>query len=154
MRCEFLIDFVNNSLKDLKKYKEKIENEFNMPLSEDDISDMLEDEIYKAILDSISYRFLKIQSTIGEKLFKEVLEEIGISTLNKSFVQILSEIEREGIISVDEWKELRVIRNSLSHDYPEELAEITIAINEILEKIDFFETIIKKIQKLCSQKKK
>lgn len=154
MRCEFLIDFVNNSLKDLKKYKEKIENEFNMPLSEDDISDMLEDEIYKAILDSISYRFLKIQSTIGEKLFKEVLEEIGISTLNKSFVQILSEIEREGIVSVDEWKELRVIRNSLSHDYPEELAEITIAINEILEKIDFFETIIKKIQKLCSQKKK
>lgn len=154
MRCEFLIDFVNNSLKDLKKYKEKIENEFNMPLSEDDISDMLEDEIYKAILDSISYRFLKIQSTIGEKLFKEVLEEIGISTLNKSFVQILSEIEREGIISVDEWKELRVIRNSLSHDYPEELAEITLAINEILNKIDFFETIIKKIQKLCSQKKK
>jgi hypothetical protein len=154
LRCEFLIDFVNNSLKDLKKYKEKIENEFNMPLSEDDISDMLEDEIYKAILDSISYRFLKIQSTIGEKLFKEVLEEIGISTLNKSFVQILSEIEREGIISVDEWKELRVIRNSLSHDYPEELAEITLAINEILNKIDFFETIIKKIQKLCSQKKK
>jgi hypothetical protein len=154
LRCEFLIDFVNNSLKDLKKYKEKIENEFNMPLSEDDISDMLEDEIYKAILDSISYRFLKIQSTIGEKLFKEVLEEIGISTLNKSFVEILSEIEREGIVSVDEWKELRVIRNSLSHDYPEELAEITIAINEILEKIDFFETIIKKIQKLCSQKKK
>ena len=154
MRCEFLIDFVNNSLKDLKKYKEKIENEFNMPLSEDDISDMLEDEIYKAILDSISYRFLKIQSTIGEKLFKEVLEEIGISTLNKSFVQILSEIEREGIVSVDEWKELRVIRNSLSHDYPEELAEITLAINEILNKIDFFETIIKKIQKLCSQKKK
>ena len=154
MRCEFLIDFVNNSLKDLKKYKEKIENEFNMPLSEDDISDMLEDEIYKAILDSISYRFLKIQSTIEEKLFKEVLEEIGISTLNKSFVEILGEIEREGIVSVDEWKELRVIRNSLSHDYPEELAEITIAINEILEKIDFFETIIKKIQKLCSQKKK
>ena len=154
MRCEFLIDFVNNSLKDLKKYKEKIENEFNMPLSEDDISDMLEDEIYKAILDSISYRFLKIQSTIGEKLFKEVLEEIGISTLNKSFVQILSEIEREGIVSVDEWKELRVIRNSLSHNYPEELAEITLAINEILNKIDFFETIIKKIQKLCSQKKK
>jgi hypothetical protein len=138
----------------MKKYKEKIENEFNMPLSEDDISDMLEDEVYKAILDSISYRFLKIQSTIGEKLFKEVLEEIGISTLNKTFVQILSEIEREGIVSVDEWKELRIIRNSLSHDYPEELAEITLAINEILEKIDFFETIIKKIQKLCLQKKK
>ena len=154
MRCEFLIDFVNNSLKDLKKYKEKIENEFNMPLSEDDISDMLEDEIYKAILDSISYRFLKIQSTIGEKLFKEVLEEIGISTLNKSFVEILGEIEREGIVSIDEWKELRVVRNSLSHDYPEEIAEITLAINEILNKIDFFETIIKKIQKLCLQKKK
>ena len=139
MRCEFLVDFVKKSLDDMKEYKEKIANEFNIPLQENDIEIMLEDSIYRAILDSLSYRFLKIQSIIGEKLFKEVLEEIGISTLNKSFVEILSEIEREKIVDIEEWKSLRVIRNSLSHDYPEEIAEITEAINEILEKIDLFE---------------
>ena len=154
MRCEFLVDFVKKSLDDMKEYKVKIANEFNIPLQENDIEIMLEDSIYRAILDSLSYRFLKIQSIIGEKLFKEVLEEIGISTLNKSFVEILSEIEREGIVDIEEWKGLRVIRNSLSHDYSEEIAEITEAINEILEKIDFFERIIKKIETICLQKKK
>jgi len=154
LRCEFLVDFVKKSLDDMKEYKVKIANEFNIPLQENDIEIMLEDSIYRAILDSLSYRFLKIQSIIGEKLFKEVLEEIGISTLNKSFVEILSEIEREGIVDIEEWKGLRVIRNSLSHDYSEEIAEITEAINEILEKIDFFERIIKKIETICLQKKK
>ena len=154
MRCEFLVDFVKKSLDDMKEYKVKIANEFNIPLQENDIEIMLEDSIYRAILDSLSYRFLKIQSIIGEKLFKEVLEEIGISTLNKSFVEILSGIEREGIVDIEEWKNLRVIRNSLSHDYPEEIAEITEAINEILEKIDFFERIVKKIETICLQKKK
>ena len=95
-----------------------------------------------------------IQIVLKKEVVDDELFEKVKGLTKESVVEILGEIEREGIVSVDEWKELRVIRNSLSHDYPEELAEITIAINEILEKIDFFETIIKKIQKLCSQKKK
>ena len=86
---------------------------------------------------------------MAEKVFREILEKIGINTLNKNFLEILTLCERNGIIdNTMDWKNLRYIRNSLSHDYPDELEEVIFTINRIFQSISFFEKIVENIEKL------
>ena len=91
----------------------------------------------RAILDAYLKRFASIQDFLGAKIFPLLLEVAGIHT--KKMSEILSHIEREGIIdSLENWIELRDIRNELEHDYPEELKE---ALNDLQYCINSFKKI-------------
>jgi len=83
---------------------------------QDDIYDILEDDVLLAFADQIIYRFSKAQDTIGAKLFKAFLLYEG-EEVNKPFRDILDRFEAMNIIDVDEWFELREIRNEIAHDY-------------------------------------
>ena len=88
----------------------------------------------KAILDAYLKRFASIQDFLGTKIFSPLLAIAGIG--NTKMSEILSNIEKENIIdSLDNWIELREIRNELEHDYPEELQE---ALNDLKYCIDSF----------------
>ncbi|MCD6190086.1 MAG: hypothetical protein J7K14_00915 [Sulfurimonas sp.] len=53
--------------------------------------------------------------------------------------EVLYNIEKEQIIdSLDNWIELREVRNELEHDYPEELEE---ALKDLKFRIDSFDKI-------------
>ncbi len=53
--------------------------------------------------------------------------------------EVLSNIEKENIIdSLENWIELREVRNELEHDYPEELQE---ALNDLKFCVNSFEKI-------------
>ena len=91
----------------------------------------------RAILDAYLKRFASIQDFLGAKIFSLLLEVAGIHT--KKMSEILSNIEREGIIdSLENWIELRDVRNELEHDYPEELEE---ALNDLKYCVNSFEKI-------------
>lgn len=76
----------------------------------------------KAILDAYLKRFSSIQDFLGAKIFALLLEVAGINSNKMS--EVLYYIEKEQIIdSLENWIELREIRNELEHDYPEELQE-------------------------------
>jgi len=123
----------------------KIKKEIKLPLTESEYIDLKESNVY--ILDSVAFRFAKIQSIIGEKLFKEILNFMQIDINNKTFPEILVLLEREGILhSISDWKELREIRNSLAHDYPDEIDEVIDTINYIFEKLYLLEEIVAKIR--------
>lgn len=123
----------------------KIKKEIKLPLTESEYVDLKESNVY--ILDSVAFRFAKIQSIIGEKLFKEILNFMQIDINNKTFPEILVLLEREGILhSISDWKELREIRNSLAHDYPDEIDEVIDTINYIFEKLYLLEEIVAKIR--------
>jgi DNA repair ATPase RecN len=141
---EFHIKVLNESLRILKD----IRDEFNEKYGNIDISKYEDIKSYDIkSLDALAYRFSKIQSLLGEKVFKEILEKLEYDLTNKSYIDILQYIEKEGIISsIYEWKKLREIRNSLSHDYPEEIESVVNAINEMLDSIDIFEEIVKKVE--------
>ncbi len=62
--------------------------------------------------------FAKLQDLLGAKLFRTFLEEQGFVVAQKSFFDLLRELEKEGIVDIDRWSELRKLRNSLSHEYP------------------------------------
>lgn len=76
----------------------------------------------KAILDAYLKRFISIQDFMGAKIFALLLEVAGINSNKMS--EVLYYIEKEQIIdSLENWIELREIRNELEHDYPEGLQE-------------------------------
>jgi hypothetical protein len=138
-KIEYLFENIEKSLKILKNIKQKI-----YPLNEENYLDLCENNI--TYLDTIAYRFSKIQSILGEKLFVKVLEYLEIDVNDKSFIEILALLERERILSIDKWRRLRIIRNTISHDYPEEIEFIVKAINEIFENIDYLENVYEKLK--------
>ena len=121
----------------LKEYKELIDN-----LLEDvNIYDQFTFNTLKpekrAILDAYLKRFASIQDFLGAKIFSLLLEVAGINTNKMS--EVLSNIEKENIIdSLENWIELRDVRNELEHDYPEELQE---ALEDLKYCIDNFKQL-------------
>jgi len=86
----------------------------------------------KAILDAYLKRFSSIQDFLGAKIFALLLDVAGINSSKMS--EVLYYIEKEEIIdSLENWIELREVRNELEHDYPEELEEALIDLKFCIE---------------------
>ena len=76
----------------------------------------------RAIFDAYIKRFASIQDFLGAKIFPLLIEISGIGSVKMT--EVLYHMEREEVIdSIDNWIELREIRNELEHDYPDELEE-------------------------------
>jgi len=91
----------------------------------------------RALLDAYLKRFASIQDFLGAKIFSPLLEIAGIN--NSKMSEVLSNIEKENIIdTLEEWIELREVRNELEHDYPEEVEE---ALEDLKYCIDNFEKL-------------
>jgi hypothetical protein len=69
---------------------------------------------------------------LGEKIFRNLLNLMGYNT-QKPFMEILAELEREGLIDIKEWIALRNARNAISHEYPYQEEKI-IVFDEIVSK--------------------
>ncbi len=100
----------------------------------------------KNMLDTLAFRFSKLQDLVGTKIFREFLDEVGFITEGKSFLEILKEIEKEGIIDIDSWSEFRKVRNLIAHDYPEEWEEKVEAINYLVDKTHTLIEVVEKIE--------
>ena len=91
----------------------------------------------RAILDAYLKRFASIQDFLGAKIFSPLLEIAGID--NSKMSEVLYNIEKEEIIdSLENWIELREVKNELEHDYPQELEE---ALKDLKYCIDSFEKL-------------
>jgi len=96
-----------------------------LPLSVVDFTDVEK----VTTIDSFVLRFAKIQDKMGDKLFPTVLAEVGEYKSNMSLLDVLHRLEKlELIASTDLWLDFRKLRNSLTHEYPNNRAEIVQAI--------------------------
>lgn len=80
------------------------------------------DKNQRRILDQLAYRFAKLQDTLGQKVLPAILmiaqEPIDPDA---TFAEKLNWLERMGVIpSADEWRQLRLARNAIAHEYPDE----------------------------------
>jgi len=141
-RLEFYLGLVEKSLNDFKKYKNKIS--FFLPITFENYEEL--NENFSDTLDAIAFRFSKIQSILGEKVFKLFLEELGYIVEEKSFLDILNELEKLNIIERKTWIKLREIRNRVSHEYPDEIEEIIENLEKMIDSFDIFEKIYLKIK--------
>ena len=97
-----------------------------MPFKESDFDDI---EKIKTI-DSFIYRFTKIQDRMGEKFFPLVLAELYEYKRSMALIDVLYKLEKlELLESSDSWIEYRKLRNTLTHEYPDNEDEIIEAIN-------------------------
>ncbi len=100
----------------------------------------------KFALNTLIFRFSKLQDLLGSKVFRTYLEYSGFETSDKSFFDILKELEKEGIIDIDSWNEFRVLRNQIAHEYPQEEDQILESINLFVRKSRDLIDIAKKIE--------
>jgi len=103
-------------------FEELLQN-YQFPLIKHNFEDLINNKINLAFADQIIYRFSKAQDTMGAKLFKTYMLSQG-ENIDRPFLDILNSLEKLNILNVDEWFELREIRNEIAHDYEdnEELA--------------------------------
>ena len=138
------INLVEEKLNTLNKYKEKLTVIYGFPLKKEYF---LENDIeFEELMDAIVYKFNKLQSIMGEKIFKLVLEYAGMEAREKSFLEILSLLEKEKILDMRKWREVRNLRNSFSHIYPNEADEMTENANLLIENISYLQEVFQKLK--------
>ena len=107
-------------------------------------------------LNTLIFRFSKLQDLLGTKIFRNYLDYSGYETSEKSFFELLKEIEKESIVDIDTWNEFRVIRNNIAHEYPHEEDEINENINLLIQKastlIEITNTIKSKYHETASKR--
>lgn len=131
---------VYDNLSESYKHLNRLENAFDalsrnytFPIAMDDFKQILASTEHLAYSDQIIYRFSKLQDCMGAKLFRSVLLYQG-ENINKPFLDILNQLEAIDIINVDEWFEIRDLRNEIAHDY-EDNDEIAINILNTIYKL-------------------
>lgn len=95
-----------------------------------------------SFIDQLIYRFSKLQDTMGNKLFPLILEGLQEDIENLAFIDILSKIERLGIIDDStQWLILRETRNIVTHEYPFQLDLLIEGLNQLNEQLGVLSNI-------------
>lgn len=77
------------------------------------------------VIDSFIFRFIKVQDLMGNKLFREVLSILGEYESSMSMLDVLDRLEKLRLIdSAEQWMDYRNLRNLLTHEYPDNRAEL------------------------------
>ena len=115
-----------------------------LPLTADKYTKLSDDEV--GYIDQYLFRFAKLQDTIGKRLFKAILSSLEEDIEEIPFIDLLNRLEKLNILdSVEQWLELRKIRNTLSYIYEDESEEMSLAINALFDKKQTLEKIYQKL---------
>ncbi|MEA3316281.1 MAG: toxin-antitoxin system antitoxin subunit [Campylobacterota bacterium] len=89
------------------------------------------DKISSSFIDQLNFRFSKLQDTMGESIFKAILN-LGKENIKKmTFLDILNRLEELEILDKNRWLRLREIRNEIAHEYSFNQQEVVDNINMI-----------------------
>ncbi len=146
-----LVDYFDEAQKHIALISESLEVlEPKIPIEEYESVNQLE----RFALNALIFRFSKLQDLIGVKIFRTYLDFSGFETAEKSFFDLLREIEKEGIVDIDSWSELRELRNKIAHEYPEEIDEMVESINLFIAKSGELVVISNRLEKKFNEIKK
>ena len=101
-----------------------------------------------AALDQFAFRFVRLQDTMGGKLFRAYLVEVLKEPYEDAPLRdVLDRLEALRVLeSADTWERIRVMRNALAHDYPESVDEKAAALNLAIEMAAQMEAILVRIR--------
>ena len=131
---------LDNAFMELKKY-------YAFPINREDFDSLVKSNQQIAYSDQIIYRFSKLQDSMGAKLFKSILLYQG-DNINRPFLDILNSLEKMEIIDVDNWFELRDLRNEIAHNYDDNENSAIYILNRVYELKDELQNILYVISKL------
>ncbi|MFZ2726829.1 MAG: hypothetical protein WAX77_11300 [Methylococcaceae bacterium] len=108
-------------------------------------TDTLNKEQIKTI-DAFIFRYIKIQDLMGDKLFKEFLICVEDYNSNMTMLDVVHKLEKIEILdSALTWFSYRTLRNALTHEYPNNRAEIIAGILKALTVFNQLHFIYQKI---------
>ncbi|MGZ5077666.1 MAG: nucleotidyltransferase domain-containing protein [Methylobacter sp.] len=119
-----------------------------MPLTATKYENLSKDQVQA--IDQYLFRFAKLQDSMGEKLFKVLVGKFEQNADKLPFLDIIKKMEKyidKDI--VNEWQDLRNIRNQLSHEYEDDAIEMANSINLIYAKKEVIEGIYLAIKAKC-----
>ncbi len=98
------------------------------PLAGHELAEDNEDLI--TLIDQFVFRFTKLQDTLGEHVLRQFCSQVLLELVEDSpFADILTLLERRGYLTSDDWRMQRVMRNTLTHEYPEQVTWQAEALN-------------------------
>ena len=119
-------------------------------MTADTLTSLDEDKI--AYLDQFLFRFIRLQDTMGENLFKNTLLSLEENISGQSFIDILNRLEQLELLNKTEWINLRTLRNKATHEYPDMNTEIAAAINTLHAHSPEMESILQKIKNYLTER--
>ncbi len=139
--------YLKNQLKKVKAHYKAL-NEFHNAIRDLNFDFSVEsyrqlETAQKALLEAYLKRFSSLQDYLGAKVFKSLLDIAGISYSKMS--EVLTLIEKEEIIDLDKWIELRNIRNELEHDYSDEIEEAIKDLKYCIDSFGYMQEVVKKV---------
>jgi len=146
-RLGFLCRVVKKEIQHLQYSAGKV---FKDGFTEERARQIANDEEFAEQVEAFTSRFCRLQDTIGDKLLPAWLDMLG----EKKGVAIdnLDKAESIGVLpSAEQWLELRQLRNQMIHEYIEDLAILTDALQTAYQHLSFIvdvaESIIKDLEK-------
>ncbi len=144
-KIKLILEEIDKHLNTLEYEKEKIES-LNL-----DKKDLLDYETI-ILLDAFIFRFIKLQSAVGEKLFPLFFEILtGKSYTEVSFIDILNTLEKYRFLeNAESWNKIRKLRNEFVHIYPWETDLKIEAVKKALVEVETIKNIILKIKEFLN----
>jgi len=143
-------------LNECKKHASRMNSAYekmipHLPIMPEKVFKLSDDEVEH--IDQFIFRFSKLQDSIGQKLFKAVLTELGEEVSNKSLIDIFNRLEQLEIISdYEDWKELKNLRNVIAHEYEEDEIEAAEKLNLLFEKKTHLEKYLNDVLSYLTKK--
>jgi hypothetical protein len=134
----------------LKRMQQGLEHVKHLrPLTPTMLENMVDEDL--AFLELFTSRFSKLQDYMGEKVFPAVLEFMGTDPNKLSMIDKLNKMEKYGLLeSVEQWKNLREVRNKWTHEYPDSYKIIAGCLNDMMERCGLLEKNLRLIVDECS----
>lgn len=97
--------------------------------------------------DPFVLRFIKLQDMLGEHVLRQFTGEVlGEPVADLPLIDVLNRLERFGYLTTAGWLRWRALRNSLTHDYPEQPQILAAVPNEALLAASGMIDLLKRIQ--------
>ena len=94
-------------------------------------------------IDAFIFRFIKLQDFMGDKLFKELLKRVGEYKDSMSLIDVLDKLEKLEIINdSDKLIDFSVLRNKLTHEYPDNKEDVIEGIKLAIAQFSEMKTIL------------
>ncbi len=132
---ELLIAKMNNAIKKCDKHILRIEEalvelDSLLPLNEDVYANFDSGKI--RAIDQLLFRFSKLQDEIGSTIIKSICDLLENTKETTTFLDYLNIAEKYKILpSAYSWEVVRTIRNSITHDYEDDIEYQVKTINEV-----------------------
>ncbi len=136
---------IESALSECGSHIEKLERGHKLlgdffPLSDNSLKKCSPEQIEH--IDQFIYRFTKLQDSMGTRLLPSLHAVMEGNSSPIPFLDVLARLAKLGVVTSEEdWQFFRNLRNNLTHDYPESVAQTALTLNTLFQEFHRLENL-------------